>query len=204
MNRGILVVQAIDWAKSATSSAVIQASLARCVFPFAEVLRRYRGIDGLAWPELRFPELVELNNGLAPVTSFGKVLQYVLGTPEPDACRILCCDLVRNKDHRLDEEAGTEFCGYDVGLWFSDYAAGGPTYSAVFHETLFGQISSLRSFSNHLNQKLLFRSSAQALEFLKCREVAIAQGHDLEESCDDCGMEVIAVSEFTRPGGPPT
>ena len=89
--------------------------------------------------------------------------------------------------------AGFASVGFDVGNYESEESS----YSAVFHELLFGKYAELAECRQWLNDNQVFSSIGDATRFLRRREDLITEGFDLETD-DDSESAVIHVAVAAR------
>ena len=166
---GLLLVQRYASTKSTTGG-----------YTALEVLQKYRGFDGVAWPGELVRD-VQLTNGLASLDELDRLTAYVCGIGSPEI------DLVYCADETDTDLTGFRFLGYDVGYYCTEYLH----YSVVLNELLYGTEPRLVQYASWLNTNLLFESAADARHLLKTRALMQGISVDLErgdESLDPIGI----------------
>lgn len=186
MNRriGILVVNRLELMDRAVRAGVLAKRKPAVEIPGEEVFRRYRGFDGVPWPDLEHPEF-RTENGLAAVTDWSLVDQYVRKLPRHEDCDLVL--LARpGTDAETVRKSGWTAAGFDFGYFDSEWSH----FSVVLNEVLFGVHSELRSFASRLNEHLLLGTLGDAVALLTERNRLAQTGVDLEQG--DV-MEPIAI-----------
>lgn len=151
--------------------------------------KKYNGFDGKeVWPNL--DNSIELNNGLASIEQFDKVLQYKRNFIES---RLLYIQF----SHSVEEippiaQVNFNFVGYDYGNYISEYNY----YSLILHEIISGKKEKFKNFEKYLNDNLLFNS----LEYIPDLEKIIiglkSEGQDLEEELRGQEFQPISIYSY--------
>jgi hypothetical protein len=181
---GILVVDRFDLMRRGVRAGVLASRRPALSVSTEEVFRRYRGFDGVAWPELDHPAF-PIVEGLAAVSEYLAVKEYAGRLPGASRCDVLLLADV-DADVAALGMAGWESVGIDVGFFESEWSH----YSVLLNEVLFGVNPELRSYSARLNQHLLLRARSDAEELLSERQRLAGLGRDLESVSS---MEAIAI-----------
>jgi hypothetical protein len=186
MNRriGILVVNRLELMGRAVRAGVLAKRKPAVEIPGEEVFRRYRGFDGVPWPDLEHPEF-RTENGLAAVTDWELVIQYARKLSQREDCDLVLLARLGTDDERV-RQSGWTAAGFDLGYFDSEWSH----FSVVLNEVLFGVHSELRSFASRLNEHLLLGTLEDAIALLAERNRLAGTGVDLEQG--DL-MEPIAV-----------
>jgi hypothetical protein len=141
-----------------------------------EVFRRYRGFDGVAWPNggrVGF----DLEGGLASVDDRPAVEQYRGKLVQSQESDLLLISRGGVAAHNGYDRPGWAFVGIDVGFYESELSH----FSAVLNEVIWGELKELRKFSARLNANLLIGDEADALDLVATHEALQRAGRDVEE-----------------------
>jgi hypothetical protein len=153
-----------------------------------ELLKCYRGIEGNHWPDALGLEKISLHGGLAQFDQYGAVSDYFR-----NARTNLLCDLIYIRFLKTTVEEVPHgdffFCGYDFGFYSSPFNS----YSAVFHEIIYGRHSELRNFSKLLNEHLLVPTLEDIDKIEQERVQLIRGGADLETDDNYEGFSPISI-----------
>jgi hypothetical protein len=177
MNRsaGILVVNRIELMRRAVQSGALARRKPAVDAPGEAVFRRYRGFDGVPWPDLEHPEF-RTESGLAEVTDWALVEQYVRRLARPEDCDVLLLAQPKT-DNEAALESGWMHAGFDLGYFDSEWSH----FSVVLIEVLFGVHPELRAFASRLNEQLLMENVEDAIALLTERNRLAQRGVDLEQ-----------------------
>jgi hypothetical protein len=185
LRQGIVVLRRRDWAifESARRRPIARG------LTLDEVVRRYRGIDGLLWPEEANLSGLAIRDGLVPLDAVSDVRRYVAalraGSTGGLPVEVLACSFGPGSISSL----GGRLIGWDAGYLDSETGI----FSAVLHDVLCGRHEALNGMASLLNDDLLFGDPATAQACLDRRAALIADGHDLE---NDDPMTVIRVEDL--------
>ncbi len=177
---GLLVVERFEVGKLDPVSSGVMNRTPVIPSNASEVLASYRGFEGVPWPHA--PSTIPLFERLAPLEQLGSVRRYVADLSGSIRCELMYCCRMSSEASCGSVPAGFVQLGFDVGI----YEGEDNSFSAVFHELLFGKHDELARFADRLNDVLLFQSFTDAREFLDRRTKLLAEGFDLES---DEGME---------------
>lgn len=160
-----------------------------------EVFRRYRGFDGVAWPELEHPEFCT-EDGLADLADLGRVKAYVARLSRADECDIIALARIE-VSASIPALAGWKLAGFDVGYFETEWSH----FSVVLNEILYATRPELRRFAAALNEHLLIPTLDTALEVIVERGRMATAGADLEQAAY---IEPVAIflREISRPKDP--
>ena len=191
MNRGagILVVDRIELMRRAVQSGALAKRKPAVEAPSEEVFRRYRGFDGMAWPELEHPEF-RTESGLAEMTDLALVDQHVRRLARPEDCDMVLLARPGTYDEAL-LRPGWTLAGFDLGYFDSEWSH----FSVVLNDVLFGVHAELRTFASRLNEHLLLGNLEDAITLLTERNRLAGAGVDLEE----CAL-IEPITIFLREG----
>lgn len=142
-----------------------------------DVLNRYRGFDGIAWPGQLINDIA-LTNGLASLHDLDLLREYVVKIGRPDVDLVYCANV------EPVDLVDFEFAGFDVGYYCSEYLH----YSAILNEVLYGSSPEMISHARFLNTHLLFETEARARDFLVTRAAVLRTRADLERGDEAFGL----------------
>jgi hypothetical protein len=134
-----------------------------------DVLNRYRGFEGRAWPGTLGDDIA-LVGGLAPLSEFDRLWEYCRRVETPLIDLVYCS---------FDEDPDLpdfEFVGFDVGYYESEYNH----YSVVLNEVIYGSCDVLTAFNPELNGQLLIDTEKRAEALLAVRATVSRSECDLE------------------------
>lgn len=171
---GILVVNRLELLRRSQRSGALSKRVAPLGITHEEVFRRYRGFDGLVWPELEHPQFSTVN-GLANIDDAVLVNEYVAALPTSNECDVILLARLEVSDAGLWSK-GWRPAGFDIGYFESEWSH----FSVVLSEILYGTHLGLRRFASELNQYLLVPSLEQSLEVIKERGRVAVTGADFE------------------------
>ena len=131
------------------------------------------GIDGVAWPgadefESEFRILV------GPASTYRAVSAYYRWISSQAECDLIYIAGPGPAPRGLPGDF--VFRGYDYGYYISEYCS----FSALFHDLIWGQYDSLRSYASLLNDGLLFPSTDSLVPVARERKRLVEEGADLE------------------------
>ena len=147
-----------------------------------EIGRRYRGIEGLQWPQSEHSTKPELGNGLADPNTIQLVQRY-----RNEHCP-LECDLIyiAPPTARTPVPQGMFFLGFDFGYYESEWSQ----YSVIFNEVIYGLYAPLRAFATALNSSLLAPTISVTQQIEECRNAHLREGADLENDATPVALAV--------------
>lgn len=186
---GILVVNRFELLRRGQETGALSKHVAPREMTHEEVFRRYRGFDGLAWPQLEHPQF-RTEDGLADAGDAAGVDAYVETLPRRDECDVIALARMGVSDAVVRPQ-GWCAAGFDLGYFQSEWSH----FSVVLNEIIYGTRLELRRFVSALNEHLLIPTLEEAVEIIKERERVAATGADLEEAAH---IEPIAI--FIRGG----
>lgn len=170
-NQGWIVIERSD-RYSTRGESILAENHSR--FSMADILHRYKGIEGIPWPDsdINIGKLV--CSGMAPIERYDEVLAYYDLIRNDRRCEIIY--IMQYGTAPSDLPDGYTFCGYDYGYYLSE----DNYYSIIFNEVIFGRYQALRDYIDTLNDNLLLPSkeSVNDLESVRCR--LIEEKADLE------------------------
>jgi hypothetical protein len=171
-----LVVNRFELLRRGQKSGSLPAQVPAQETTHEDVFRRYRGFDGLAWPEVEHREFLT-TEGLADVGDLQLVDAYLDDLPTRDECDVVALAPTGATDAVLRAQ-GWRAAGFDLGYFDSEWSH----FSVVLNEVLYGACLELRRFAGLLNAHLLIPTLEQSIEIMKERERVAAAGADLEEA----------------------
>jgi hypothetical protein len=184
---GILVVNRFDFMRLAARAGTLRSRKPAVELSPEEVFRRYRGFDGLVWPELEHPEFLT-EEGLAELTDWSLVKQYVQKLARPDECDVIVLAALGSRFEDI-QRLGWAPAGFDLGYFESEWSH----FSVILNEIVFGVHAELRAFAGRLNEHLLFATLEDATATLTERTRLFGLGKDLEQA-----TQVEAIAVFLR------
>ena len=154
-----------------------------------QILQRYRGFDGVLWPEGELPLPERPLLGMAPASTLEQVLRYSIELRQP-AIDVLYCSTANPDPERWRESAlvSASCAGFDFGV----LASTENHYSVVLNEILLGQDERLRRLSGQLNGSLLFQTVEAAEAARRLRATVVRDNGDLEDLSFDTQL-IMAV-----------
>jgi hypothetical protein len=158
-----------------------------------DILRKYRGIDGVCWPdEGNLSHLID-EDGLAPISAVDEVKAYRATHPRAEFLDLiaLATPPVEPIGSALP---GFVFSGIEVGYYDSPWSS----FSSIFHDVLFGRNEQLHRFKERLNSALLLSSPADAQTLIDVRAEQMNAGADLETGI------MMPIEIYSCHGGAPT
>jgi len=185
---GILVVNRFELMRRAAGAGVLAKREPALSIPHDEVFRRYRGFDGLSWPELD-PRGFRVHDGLAAIADYPLVDEYARALAQAAECDVI---VLAQHGAAIEaiREAGWSAAGFDLGYFESEWSH----FSIILNEVLLGVHVELRSFAGGLNEHLLLAKPEDAVPILTERNRLAKLGNDFEQEVQ---AEPIAV--FLRP-----
>lgn len=158
-----------------------------------DVRRRYRGFEGLPWPDEVGARAVEVSEyELAPAAELQTVLQY-FGRLDPARHDYIGCDAAIGNE-AMWKRLNFEFLGYDYGhAWDDDVHC-----SILFSEVIYGPEPRMRRFSRSLNDHLLLPSLSLAQELDGVRDEIVSTGGPTEDLLGDDYTGVTAIYGRSR------
>ena len=176
-HEGFLVVHRINYFedprfRTRPSTAVLSLS-------HVEVLSRYKGFEGDAWPfDVDWTGIMVID-GLAPSDQYELVKVYHELTGGPQAGYHLIYLQIPGHGEKRAPVSQLRFTGYDYGYYVSEHGL----FSAVFNDIIYGDYAELRGFAERLNDALLLTSLDDVEMVHKTREGLVKLGAALE--CDE-------------------
>lgn len=170
---GLLVVNRFELLRQAERSGSLSNRMPATGRDHEDVFRRYRGFDGLAWPEVKHEDF-STAEGLADPDVLGPVDAYVEKLPHRHECEVI---LLAPLDAAGLDVDGWRRAGFDVGYFESEWSH----FSVVLNEIIYGTRLELRRFANVLNEHLLVPTLDLALEVIVERSRLAGIGADVEE-----------------------
>ena len=141
-------------------------------------LARYGGFDGgQCWPGDAILKADVLQNGLAPLETFGLVAEYLGHLPAALRCDWLYLREGECQAFSWGLDVAISFRGYDFGVLVSEYSY----YSLLLPEVALGAARELRHFEECLNANGLLDDGSAAPDLLAARSECLAKRVDLEE-----------------------
>lgn len=171
---GIVVVNRFESLRRALTFRVLPLRLALPRMTHVDVCARYRGFDGVVWPE-PVPEGLHVTDGLVANDKLLLVESYVAALEYPEEWEILTL-VVQGGPHPGDVGDAWRFVGYDVGY----YESTGGIFSVIMNEVLYGQYPELTDFAAQLNEHLLMGSRQAAESLVTAHEQLAEKGADVE------------------------
>jgi hypothetical protein len=138
-----------------------------------EVLRGYRGFDGLVWPEMSNRGL-RVAEGLAPVRDANEVRAYARSLPYASECDVV--GLAFAAETRAFDSKEWHFIGIDVGYFESEWSL----FSVILNEIIYGIHPALVDVASELNESFLLGSHRRAARLLELRAQVERSGADVE------------------------
>jgi hypothetical protein len=183
---GLLVVRRINWFLSPpTGQPVPDRVPAVRGCSHDEILRRYRGIEGDAWPDGEDIKKIRLEDGLASCEQFDLIYEYYSKVRGRFHCDLIhCWEATKGEVQSQNLPSSFNFCGFDYGYYLSE----DNHYSSLFNEIIYGKYEELRSYAKLLNESLLFPSKEIINRLGQTRKSLVKDGADLE-TCE--GGEVL-------------
>jgi hypothetical protein len=155
-----------------------------------EILNRYKGIEGHAWPTDPSANGLVLSSGFAPIEKLSDVLYFLekLRRVSNESFDLILCDRCANVRQIRD----FQFSGFDYGY----YDCESNSYSFVFNEIIYCRFPECRPLASALNANLLFDSIEDLKRAEACRAKLLQEGKNLED--DD---EFIPLAIYTLKDG---
>ena len=155
-----------------------------------EILRRYRGFEGQAWPTRKSSLESLLENDLASVDQYDAVKDYYLAVSKLHQCDLLYLQPVRLGQPANADLSDFAFCGFDYGGYFSQ----SNHYSVVYNEVISGVAhDALRDYAAFLNENLLLPTQALAEDLGSTSDQLRRSGASVEEFTEDELLMPIAI-----------
>jgi hypothetical protein len=192
---GLLVVRRINWFSNPPTGQPVPDRVPAIAGSHDDILRRYRGIEGEAWPDGKDIRRLRLERGLASCELFDLVSKYYNKIRDEYQCDLIHCREALTGDVQpLNLPPGFDFCGFDYAYYLSE----SNHYSSLFNEIIYGKYEELRAYAKHLNDSLLFPSIELVNRADLTRTALIKDGADLETSE---GAEVFVAIAIHAPTG---
>jgi len=180
---GFFVVERINWFDKAKYPYIPDREPS-LVGSHNDILRRYRGIEGSAWPDEYTDHSITLDSGLAPLSQQHLVHDYceLLGTSNPEMIvDCIVCMKVPFDFVSLPKQAGLRLLGFDYGYLVCD----SNNYSVIFNEVIYGRYPQLTAFASSLNEHCLLPTLETVQSLQSVRLGLLVEGSDFEtdEAC---------------------
>src|SRR5882724_983844 len=151
--------------------------------------KNYYGFDGKdIWPNI--DTSMVLNNGLASVEQFNKILEYKKNFKESRLLYIQISKAIGEVPSIIHNKF--TFVGYDYGNYISEYNY----YSLILHEIILGSREEFKAYAKYLNENLLFPSLDQIPSLEKTQIELRAKGQHLEDEYKGEEFQPIAVYSY--------
>ncbi len=172
---GLLVVNRLELMRKAERAGSLAYRDPALAISAEEIFRRYRGLDGVAWPTEGHPPL-RTEDGLAEPSQLAAIEQYARKPPFPHDNDIIL--LVPGGASNQDIQGlGWRAIGFDVGFFESELSH----FSVVLNEVIWGRIDELRSFAGKLNEHLLLKTLGDAQALARVHDSLAREGRDVED-----------------------
>ena len=182
---GLFVVERINWFDKDKYPHIHDRTPA-VAGSHVEILQRYRGIEGSAWPEEVAEHSITLSAGLAPLSQKHLVKKYCDFLRSADLPSIVdciaCMKVPFGSVSFSEQEAGLQFLGFDYGSLVCETN----NYSVIFNEVVYGRYPQLTTFASSLNEHCLLPSLEIVQSLQSARLDMIVKGADVEsdEVCE--------------------
>jgi hypothetical protein len=185
---GFIIVRRINWFRH--PRIAVPNRKARLPGTHDEVLHRFRGIEGMLWPdEIPFGE-ISLNRGIAPVSQMEHLIVYYQELHQYSPHQIFDFLYCSNGSYISEVPESFKFRGYDYG----NLICASNNYSIIYNEILYGLYDELGSLSVNLNESLLFPSIEYVEQASAIRARLLNAGADLETDDDFSAIAIYAPS----------
>src|SRR5438876_4141387 len=187
---GLLVVKRINWFSNPPTGRPVADRIPAVAGSHDAILRRYRGIEGEAWPDGCEKQGLRLEGGLASCEQYKLVSDYY-----GKVCKRYQCDLIHCQPAPTGEVKPPgvplhfNFHGFDSGYYLSE----SNNYSSLFNEVIYGKYDELKAYARLLNDSLVLPSIDIADKLNRSRRSLIEEGADLETSEDGEVFVAIAI-----------
>jgi hypothetical protein len=169
-----LVVNRFELLRRAEKSGSLSKRVPAREMTHEEVFRRYRGFDGLAWPNLEHAEF-QTDEGLADFADLGPVDAYVQRLAHPEECELIALARLDVAGFGLGDWRPA---GFDIGYFESEWSH----FSVLLNEVIYASRLELRRFASALNKNLLVPTMELALDVIAERGLLLETGADIEEA----------------------
>lgn len=161
-----------------------------------EILTRYRGIDGVTWPDVELADFV-IEECLVDAGRKNQVFSYFEFISSFYRADMLYCQLYSEVPSLVSLPSDLIFLGYDYGYLLPDYQGGCGRFSVLLNEVVYGTHKRLRSYGRFLNNNLLAPSLdlLQKLHAERCQLLESGEG-DLETAFLDEPAQTVVVFDF--------
>lgn len=194
--QGYFVVQRINWFDRIQHPHVIERKPS-IAGTHEEIIKRYRGIEGTAWPQKFDNAPVELRYGLAALAARHSVKGYFNKLCNMDSSAvvdcIICCRLQPNFSTTL-YTTPVQFLGFDYGYLVSETN----NYSVIFNEVIYGRYPQLTAFGAMLNTQCLLSTPEQIISLQNARLELLVDGADIESDEECCPFAIYAADLVER------
>lgn len=179
---GYLMIRCIDWnAAPPMGCSELTRNPAINLSPL-EVHSTYKGIDG----EILQPDRTLLSPDAVTCLLQESDINHYRKSPifasHDVKIRILYCDWTLAPTELVIVERGLTFLGYDISSPPSNFDRF--TYSAIFHELIYGSVPDLIAFDRKLNKSLLFDNVPDSQSFVAIRSEIKNAGGPVEDGLD--------------------
>ena len=171
---GILAVNRFEFLRVARKTGALAGLKPAVDTSTEEAIRRYRGFDGLAWPDQEDGAL-RLEEGLAAIKDWPIVNRYIQNLPNASEWDVILLSRLGPTRESV-RPADWSHAGFDVGYFQSQWSH----FSVILNEVVFGIHPELRLFASRLNEHLLLSSLESASELIAERKRLAGAGKDLE------------------------
>ena len=172
-NRGLVVIERTNWfLRGGENKSLREPAVSGTP---EEILRRYKGIEGNAWPVNPAASGLVLSAGFAPIEKLTSVLSFLdaLRQTSDKSVDLILCDRCSSIRHVRD----FKFCGFDYGYYDCD----ANSFSFVFNEIIYCRFPECRALASTLNTNLLFDSLEELRGAEACRAQLLKVGKNLED-----------------------
>ena len=177
-NSGLLVVRRGNWLEHDVEYNKEKSINSSIPFSYDEINKKYRGIEGLPWPEEDGLNKLGIDNGLAPIRKISFVIDYFQKVSLKYLSDFIFISFSSDEGKEQVEVPGDfYFLGIDYGNYISEYNY----YSSLLNEVVWGGYEEMRSYSRFLNEYLLFSELNIIEKINNTRNELIVKGADLEK-----------------------
>ena len=176
-NCGLLVIRRGNWLGK--ESHCQQENLVKSSAPWScdEIIQKYRGIEGLPWPEEDGTDMLSLENGLAPISKLILVRNYFQRVSmKYPVDFIFICFPSDKVAANIEVPVDFLFLGYDYGNYISEFNL----YSSLLNEVIWGKYEEMQDYTRFLNDYLLFPEVEIIDKLDGTRRKLLEKGADLE------------------------
>jgi hypothetical protein len=170
---GIIVVNRADLLRLAMRSGSLTNRLPATGGDHNTTFLRYRGFDGVVWPEPQHPEF-QTEGGVASLADLTAVEAYIQHLVRQEECDLI--GLRAELGQGAFATSHWRSIGFDIGYFESESSH----FSVILNEVVYGTSPEMIRCASLLNNHLLCPSREQGEEILASRRRAERLGADLE------------------------